>query len=135
MMTSTYQYIVTTNKIHKFQILEYNEQIIDLLIDDINHIFHMVSSDTPIFLLIEMQNTEIVYLRQMILRLKDIVRTYPQHNRLYTAIVIEDVTLLDIADTLMRTLIQRERIQYFTDAEKARFWLRLEKQKIGKSSS
>lgn len=134
-MTSPYQYVVTTHNIHKFQIVQYDERTIDLLIDDISHIFHIVSSDTPIFLLIEMQNTEVFYLRQMILRLKDIVRAYPNHSTLYTAVVIKDVKLLDIANTLVQTLIQRERIQYFTDPEKARFWLRLEKQKISKTSS
>lgn len=131
MMAASYQYSVRPNGIHQFEIAEYTDRTTDLVMDEINQIFFMSSDKrAPLFILLEVQNAEIYYLRGIILRLKDVIRTFPEHKNFFNAIVLKDSTLLDIADTLMRTLIQREQIQYFTDPEKARFWLRLEKQKL-----
>jgi len=82
------------------------------------------------FCLLDMRTSGMLPLRYLTYRMRLLHARYPGHHPIHIAIVLHDALMKDVSMVLLRTVLHRERAQYFADIEKARLWLQLEQHKV-----
>lgn len=88
-------------------------------------------NQSPAFALIDMRGHYVLPLRDFSAQLKRLYRDLPENQPLYLAMVV-DSSVVGVLSTIVKTLVRRESIQYFTNIDKAKMWLGIERTKQNK---
>ena len=100
------------------------EEFIALLFD-----FYENLGVEHIYLLLNLRESGMLPLRHFTARMRELNQQCPNHPALHMALALNDSTLADVTSALMRTIMRRDSAQYFTDIDKAYFWLKMEQDK------
>ena len=85
-------------------------------------------SQSPAYALIDMRGHYVLPLRDFSAQLKRLYRDLPETQPLFLAMVV-DSSVVGVLSTIVKTLVRRETIQYFTNMDKAKMWLSIERTK------
>jgi hypothetical protein len=88
-------------------------------------------SQSPAYGLIDMRGHYVLPLRDFSAQLKRLYRDLPENQPLFLAMVV-DASVVSVLSTIVKTLVRRESIQYFTNIDKAKMWLSIERNKQNK---
>jgi hypothetical protein len=83
------------------------------------------------FALMDMRGHYVLPLRDFSAQLKRLYRDLPETQPLFLAMVV-DSSVVGVLSTIVKTLVRRESIQYFTNIDKAKMWLSIERNKQAK---
>ena len=81
------------------------------------------------YCLLDLRPSGMLPIRYLTYQMRRLHTRYPNHEPIHIAMVLNDGLMLNMSQVLLRTVMQRDRAQYFTDMDKARDWLRLEQKK------
>lgn len=82
-----------------------------------------------LYIVLDMRDSGMLPLRYLTTQMRDMLQQHPDRESAHIAIVLDDPQILSVTQALMRTIIRRQRVQYFTQMDKAYFWLEIEKKK------
>lgn len=99
------------------------QEVIDILAE-----IAMSAGGEPAYSLIDMRGHYVLPLRDFSSQLKRLYREISENQPLFLAIVV-DASVVSVLSTIVKTLIRRDSIQYFTQADKAHLWLSIERKK------
>jgi hypothetical protein len=102
------------------------QEVIDILAEIASN-----SAGHPAFGLIDMRGHYVLPLRDFSAQLKRLYRDMHDEQPLFLAMVV-DASVVSVLSTIVKTLIRRDSIQYFTQADKAYLWLSIERSKQNK---
>ena len=81
------------------------------------------------YCLLDLRPSGMLPIRYLTHQMRRLHNRYPHHHPIHIAIVLDDGLMLNMSQVLLRTVMQRDRAQYFTEMDKAREWLLLEQKK------
>jgi hypothetical protein len=84
--------------------------------------------DTPAYCLLDMRGHYVLPLRDFSAQLKRLYRDMPENQPLFLAMVV-DAAVVSVLSTIVKTLVRRDSIQYFTQLDKGQLWLNIERNK------
>lgn len=102
------------------------QDVIDILAE-----IALTSAGQPAYGLIDMRGHYVLPLRDFSAQLKRLYREIPENQPLFLAMVV-DASVVSVLSTIVKTLIRRDSIQYFVQADKAHLWLSIERNKQNK---
>jgi hypothetical protein len=88
-------------------------------------------NQSPAYGLMDIRGHYVLPLRDFSAQLKRLYREMPEGQTLFIALVV-DASVIGVLSTIVKTLIRRDSIQYFTNVEKAKMWLTIERNKQNK---
>ena len=83
------------------------------------------------YALMDMREHYVLPLRDFSAQLKRLYRELPEGQTLFVAMVV-DASVVSVLSTIVKTLVRRDSIQYFTNMDKAKMWLSIERMKQNK---
>ncbi len=116
------------NNIHELVFSEASRNAIDQFLEMLVSFYQETPGEHP-YIILDMRESGMLPLRYLTKSLRRLFERYPEHESANIAIVLEDPQMLHVTRALLRTIMRRETVQYFTKIEKARFWLKLEQNK------
>src|SRR5690606_35101745 len=115
--------------IHEIQMKRINSEAIRQLFDISTRILNTGDSDN-IYMVIDARECMILLLRLLAHELRSLAHRDGQVVACI-AIVIANRGISEETSKMMQTILERDRVELFTDIEKARFWLQLEMKRKG----
>ena len=112
------------NNIHEIKIQQSSSEAIDQLFEISDRIFTNRETEN-IYLLIDAREAKNLSLHLLAIEL----RTLSQRDgkvKPCIAIVAESVTGIQETSRMLKTILERDRVEFFTDIEKSRLWIELE---------
>ncbi|MGB7339639.1 MAG: STAS/SEC14 domain-containing protein [Phototrophicaceae bacterium] len=94
--------------------------VVTLLVD-----IHYQSHHNSAYIVLDFERYDQFPLREFVMCLKQFYRDV-EMNQLRVALVVQS-SLVRVLEAVVKTLVTRESIQYFTDTERALLWLHLER--------
>jgi hypothetical protein len=91
----------------------------------------IATSQSPAYALMDMREHYVLPLRDFSAQLKRLYREMPEGQTLFVAMVV-DASVVSVLSTIVKTLVRRDSIQYFTNMDKAKMWLSIERTKQNK---
>jgi hypothetical protein len=88
-------------------------------------------NQSPAYGLMDIRGHYVLPLRDFSAQLKRLYREMPEGQTLFIALVV-DASVIGVLSTIVKTLIRRDSIQYFTNVDKAKMWLAIERNKQNK---
>lgn len=122
----TYQQL--DNNVHKLFFIEANRRSSDEFIEILTDFYQNVELDN-VYLLLDLRESGMLPLRRLTTNMRHINEEYPNHPAVHIALALNDGLMVDVTSALMRTIMRRDSIQYFTDIDKAYQWLEIEQDK------
>ena len=113
----------------EIRLTENTSTAVDVLAETLHELHHLADKTQNQYILLDLRLADMEHLRQLILHMRDIKRIYQHQAPSFFAMVLAENMLIDIADALLKTLSQREQVQYFINCTSATLWLRLEQKK------
>lgn len=114
---------------HAVRFYEATRQAVDTLIDMIEGLYSDPENNENIYLILDFRNSGMLPLRYFTQELRQLNERYPRHKPAHMAMVLADANIIDVTDALLRTILRRDSVQYFTVMDSAEMWLRLERDK------
>jgi hypothetical protein len=116
------------NNVHELAFTEASRRSTDQLITILADFYRNPQSES-IYLLLDMRDSGMLPLRYLTLEMRRLNEEYLNHAPIYIALVVDDVSIIEVTSVLMRTIMRRDSAQYFTNIDKARLWLDIEQRK------
>lgn len=116
------------NNVHELAFTEASRRSTDQLITLLADFYRKPQSES-IYLVLDMRASGMLPLRYLTVEMRRLNEEYTNHAPIYIAIVLKDTSLIDVTSALMKTIMRRDSVQYFTILEKARLWLDIEQRK------
>mgnify|MGYP006271962111 CR=1 FL=1 len=110
---------------HEFKLEGDNAYAVDQLLPEFKTI---ITGDDAKYVIFEMTTLKMGTMRYFANELRAFMRARQDQTPLFIAIIIS-AGMVDLTSSLLKTILERETVQYFTQSDKARTWLRIEKQK------
>lgn len=124
-------HITLDNNIHELVFAESSRQAINQFLDKLVE-FYEQAGDEHLYIVLDMRQSGMLPLRSLTQSLRSLLQTYPDHDAATIALVLDDPQMLDVTEALLKTIMRRDTIQYFTQLDKARLWLSIEQNKSNK---
>ncbi|MGB7340181.1 MAG: hypothetical protein WBC91_14890 [Phototrophicaceae bacterium] len=125
---SVITHVALDNNSHELVFAEASRNAIDQFLGMLVEFFE-ASNGEAFYIVLDMRHSGMLPLRYLTKSLRRVLERYPDHTRASIAIVLEDPQLLDVTRALLRTIMHREVVQYFTQIDKAHLWLKIVKNK------
>lgn len=100
-------------------------------IEDLMTVMESVFQQTPPvnnahYILLDLRASGMLPLRHLTQRLRELLRAHPERPRTCIAMVLHDQIMKEVTTVLLRTILRREQVQYFTRYDHAHLWLTIE---------
>ncbi|MEL6308726.1 MAG: hypothetical protein AAFN11_19235 [Chloroflexota bacterium] len=82
-----------------------------------------------LYIVLDMRPAGMVPLRYLTKQMKKMLAKHVEGENVYIAIVLDDPQMLMVTQVLLRTIVKRQPVQYFTQVEKAHLWIKIEQKK------
>lgn len=112
---------------------EFNMPEIQELMDVLQEIAR-TNPDKATYIIIDLRGQYVLPLREFASPLKRFYQNLPENQAIFMALLV-DTAVVSVLSTIIKTLIKRDSIQYFTQDDKAHLWLTIERGKQQKKSS
>jgi hypothetical protein len=117
----------TTEGIHELVFQKASRASIEELTNLLDKMYQ--ANTTSSYCLLDLRPSGMLPIRYLTYQMRRLHNRYPTHLPIHIAIVLDDGLMLNMSQVLLRTVMQRDRAQYFTEMSKAREWLLLEQKK------
>lgn len=121
-------HLALDNNIHELVFAEASHDAIDQFLGMLVDFYEETNGDNP-YIILDMRESGMLPLRYLTKSLRRLFERYPEHESAKIALVLEDPQMLNVTRALLRTIMKRESVQYFTKMDKARLWLKIEQNK------
>lgn len=125
---SVITHLALDNNIHELVFVEASHDAIDQFLGMLVDFYEETNGDNP-YIILDMRESGMLPLRYLTKSLRRLFERYPEHESAKIALVLEDPQMLNVTRALLRTIMKRESVQYFTKMDKARLWLKIEQNK------
>lgn len=123
-------HITLDDNIHELVFTESSRRTIDHFLDMLVQ-FYGENTDDNLYFVLDMCESGMLPLRYLTKELGHVLEAYPEREAARIALVLDDPQMLNVTRALLDTIVRRDRVQYFTQIDKARLWLQLEQKKQG----
>ena len=117
----------TTENIHELVFEKASRASIEELTNLLDKLYQTNSQSS--YCILDLRPSGMLPIRYLTYQMRRLHNRYPNHEPIHIAIVLDDGLMLNMSQVLLRTVMQRDRAQYFTEMSKAREWLLLEQKK------
>jgi hypothetical protein len=117
----------TTEGIHELVFQKASRASIEELSNLLDNMYQTNAESS--YCLLDLRTSGMLPIRYLTYQMRRLHAAYPKHHPIHIALVLDDKVMLNMSEILLRTVMQRDRAQYFTRIEKAQEWLRLEQKK------
>ena len=126
-MMSTISYISMDNNTHELVFNEASRRAID----DFIALWQrwQTRQSGNLYIVLDMRPAGMVPLRYLTKQMKKRLATQNDGDHVYIAMVLDDPQMLTVTQELLRTIVKRQPVQYFTAVEKAHLWIKIEQRK------
>jgi hypothetical protein len=123
--------LITHNKtdgIHELVFQKASRASIEELTNLLEHIYN--TNPNSSYCILDLRTSGMLPIRYLTYQMRRLHTRHPNHNPIHIAVVLDDGLMLNMSQVLLRTVMQRDNAQYFTNMDKAKLWLQLEQQKV-----
>jgi hypothetical protein len=124
-MQSVLEYLKRADGIHEIVFTIASRSSIDELIAQLELI--LLDSRDAQYVLLDLRESGMLPLRYLAYSLRQLLERHPERAQIFVAMVLDDGVLLNVTSALLRTIMRRDRVQYFDRYDHAKMWLQLEK--------
>jgi len=121
-------HITLDDNIHELVFSESSRRAIDHFLDMLVQ-FYSENGDDNLYFVLDMRESGMLPLRYLTKELRALLEAYPDREAARIALVLDDPQMLNVTRALLNTIVRRDRVQYFTQVDKARLWLQIEQKK------
>ena len=115
-------HITLDDNIHELVFSESSRRAIDHFLDMLVQ-FYSENGDDNLYFVLDMRESGMLPLRYLTKELRALLEAYPDREAARIALVLDDPQMLNVTRALLNTIVRRDRVQYFTQVDKARLWL------------
>lgn len=120
-------HLIHANEVHEIQVHHFSRNTLTKLMNVVANLFYEVEA-THLFLLLDLHDANDLLVRVLAHELRRIA-TQNGHVAACIAIVVSDNVSVEFIEKTIRTILTRDRVQVFVNADKAHLWLQIEHDK------
>lgn len=123
-MQAVLEYMKRSDGIHEIVFAIASRSSIDELVIRLETI--LLQSIDAQYILLDLRESGMLPLRYFAHSLRELLARHPERAQIFIAMVLDDGVLLNVTSALLRTILRRDRVQYFYRYDHAQMWLQLE---------
>jgi len=128
-MQQVLEYLQRADGIHEIVFAIASRSSIDELTTHLNDILLQGNNEAH-YILLDLRESGMLPLRYLAHSLRELLQKHPERSQIFIAMVLDDGVLLNVTSALLRTILRRDRVQYFYRYDHAKMWLQLEKNRL-----
>lgn len=114
---------------HIFAFHQATRMAVDDLTQHLRTLYSTAKPEHPFYIILDMRASGMLPLRYLAYSLRALVSQHPNKPSAYIAVILDDSALVSVTDALLKTILRRDHVQYFTQLDTAQLWLQIERKK------
>jgi len=126
MSTKILQHEQLSDDTHRLVFEQATRESVDVLIITLRQIY-AATADKAVYVVLDMRDSGMLPLRYFTNNLRDFINSEAHQLDSYLAILVCENTIVNMSTSLLRSILRRDKVQYFTEPDKALLWFEIER--------